>query len=35
MLSTYYLGDDLRSGHLIPLLPEYVPEVLGIHAIYL
>lgn len=35
MLPTYYLGDDLRSGHLIPLLPEYVPEVLGIHAIYL
>lgn len=35
MLPTYYLGDDLRSGHLIPLLPEYAPEVLGIHAIYL
>ena len=35
MLPTYYLGDDLRSGHLIPLLPEYAPEALGIHAIYL
>lgn len=35
MLPTYYLGDDLRSGRLVQLLPDYEPEVLGIHAIYL
>lgn len=35
MLPTYYLGDDLRAGRLIRLLPEYEPDVLGIHAIYL
>lgn len=35
MLPTYYLGDDLRAGRLVALLPEYEPEVLGIHAIYL
>lgn len=35
MLPTYYLGDDLRAGRLLPLLPDHQPEVLGIHAIYL
>jgi DNA-binding transcriptional LysR family regulator len=35
MLPTYALADDLRSRRLIPLLPGYEPEVLGIHAIYL
>ncbi len=35
MLPTYYLGDDLRAGRLVHLLPEYEPDVLGIHAIYL
>ena len=35
MLPTYYLADDLPAGRLIPLLPDYEPEVLGIHAIYL
>lgn len=35
MLPTYYLGDDLRSGRLVHLLPDHEPEVLGIHAIYL
>ena len=35
MLPTYYLGDDLRSGRLVHLLPDHQPEVLGIHAIYL
>lgn len=35
MLPTYYLGDDLRAGRLVHLLPDYEPEVLGIHAIYL
>lgn len=35
MLPSYYVGDDLRSGRLVQLLPEYEPETLGIHAIYL
>ncbi len=35
MLPTYYLGDDLRAGRLVSLLPDHEPDVLGIHAIYL
>src|SRR3989344_2674994 len=35
MLPTYYLGDDVRSGRLVKLLPDHEPEALGIHAIYL
>lgn len=35
MLPTYYVGDDLRSGRLVPLLPDHEPEVLGIYAIFL
>lgn len=35
MLPTYYLGDDLGAGRLVPLLPDHEPDVLGIHAIYL
>jgi DNA-binding transcriptional LysR family regulator len=35
MLPTYYLGDDLRAGRLVQLLPDHEPDVLGIHAIYL
>lgn len=35
MLPTYYLGDDLRAGRLVPLLPDHQPEEMGIHAIYL
>lgn len=35
MLPTYYVGDDLRTGRLVQLLPDEEPEVLGIHAIYL
>lgn len=35
MLPTYYIGDDLRQRRLIQLLPDYEPEVMGIHAIYL
>ena len=35
MLPTYYLGDDLRTGSLVQLLPDHEPDVLGIHAIYL
>lgn len=35
MLPTYYLGDELRRGRLVQLLPDHKPDVLGIHAIYL
>lgn len=35
LLPTYFVGDDLRAGRLVPLLPDHEPEVLGIHAIYL
>jgi DNA-binding transcriptional LysR family regulator len=35
MLPTYYVGDDLRSGALVRVLPDYKPESLGIHAVYL
>lgn len=35
MLPTYYLGDELRAGRLVHLLPDHEPDVLGIHAIYL
>jgi len=35
MLPTYYLGEDLRAGRLVQLLPDHEPDVLGIHAIYL
>ncbi len=35
MLPTYYVGDDLRSGTLVRVLPDHEPEQLGIHAVYL
>lgn len=35
MLPTYFVGDDLRHGSLVRLLPDYEPEILGIHAVYL
>ena len=35
MLPTYYVGDDLRRGALVRLLPDHEPESLGIHAVYL
>jgi len=35
MLPTYYVGDDLRAGRLVHLLPDHEADVLGIHAIYL
>lgn len=35
MLPTYLVGDDVRRGDLVRLLPDYEPEQLGIHAIYL
>jgi len=35
ILPTYYVGEDLRQGRLVKVLPGYEPETLGIHAIYL
>lgn len=35
MLPTYDVGEALREGRLVRLLPDCEPEVLGIHAIYL
>jgi len=27
------LGDDLRAGRLVPLLPDYVPRALSMHVL--
>lgn len=35
MLPTYYVGEDLRRGELVRLLPDHEPESLGVHAVYL
>jgi DNA-binding transcriptional LysR family regulator len=35
MLPTYYVGDDLRRGALVRVLPDHDPEPLGVHAVYL
>ena len=35
MLPTYFVSADLASGELIRLLPDFEPEPLGIHAVYL
>lgn len=35
VLPTYYVSQDLKSGRLAPLLPEYEPGTLGIYAILL
>ncbi len=35
ILPTYLVGDDLRSGRLVRVLPDHEPERLGIHAVYL
>lgn len=35
MLPTYFVGDELKQGTLVRLLPEHEPEPLGIHAVYL
>ena len=35
MLPTYFVRDELNRGTLIPLLPDYEPDELGIHAVYL
>lgn len=35
MLPTYFVGDELRRGELVRVLPAYEPETLGIHAVFL
>ena len=35
MLPTYFVGDELRRGTLVQVLPAHEPEALGIHAVYL
>jgi DNA-binding transcriptional LysR family regulator len=35
MLPTYFVAEQLRRGELVRLLPDYEPEILGVHAVYL
>lgn len=35
ILPTYFVGEDLRQGRLVQLLPDHEPEALGVHAIFL
>ncbi len=35
MLPTFYIGEQIKQGSLIPLLPDEKPEPLGIYAVYL
>lgn len=35
ILPTYFVGEDLREGRLVSLLPGYEPEPLGVHAVFL
>jgi DNA-binding transcriptional LysR family regulator len=35
MLPTYFVSEHLGRGELLRVLPEYEPEALGIHAVYL
>ena len=35
LLPTYYVVEELQRGTLVRLLPDYEPEPLGIHAVYL
>jgi DNA-binding transcriptional LysR family regulator len=35
LLPTYFVSADLAQRSLIRLLPDYEPEILGIHAVYL
>jgi DNA-binding transcriptional LysR family regulator len=35
ILPTYYVGEDIRRGDLLPLLKDYQLETLGIHAVFL
>lgn len=35
ILPTYFVGADLRQGRLVQVLPDFEPETLGVHAIFL
>jgi DNA-binding transcriptional LysR family regulator len=35
MLPTYFVGEDLRRGALVRVLPAHEPEPMGIHAVWL
>jgi len=35
ILPTYFVGDDLRAGRLVRILPAHEPDTLGIHAVFL
>lgn len=35
VLPTYFVGEDLRAGRLVAVLPDHEPEPLGVHAVYL
>jgi DNA-binding transcriptional LysR family regulator len=35
LLPTYFVSCELAQGKLLRLLPDYEPERLGIHALYL
>lgn len=35
MLPTFYIGEHIKQGRLVPILTAEKPEALGIHAIYL
>lgn len=35
ILPTYFVADDLRAGRLVGLLPDYEPQPLGVHAVFL
>jgi DNA-binding transcriptional LysR family regulator len=35
VLPTYLVGEDLKRGRLVRVLPQLEPEVLGIHALFL
>ena len=34
LLPTFIIGDDLRAGKLVRLLPDYRPPEQGLHALY-
>ena len=35
ILPSYFIGEDLKQGRLVRVLPELEPETLGVHAILL
>lgn len=35
ILPTYFVGEDLRAGRLVAVLPDHEPEPLGVHAVFL